>query len=114
MQYIDLHLHSHYSDGVFSPAELVRMAVENNLAAVAICDHDNIDAADEAIDAADIAGIETLTGVELSTVFGEFQDMHLLGYGFDHHHPRLKQALREFQDFRAVRNRKSWKTSTVS
>jgi len=106
MRYIDLHLHSHYSDGVLAPAELIRLASEKNLAAVAICDHDNIEAADEAIAAADRSGIEILSGVELSTVFGEFQDMHLLGYGFDHHHPRLQQALREFQDYRTGRNRK--------
>ncbi|MBN2428740.1 MAG: PHP domain-containing protein [Deltaproteobacteria bacterium] len=106
MPYVDLHLHSHYSDGQSSPTELIRMAAENDLAAVAICDHDNVDATDEAIAAADRAGIEILTGVELSTVFGQFQDLHLLGYGFDHHHPHLRQALREFQDFRATRNRR--------
>jgi hypothetical protein len=106
MPYIDLHLHSHYSDGVFSPAELIHMAAEKSLAAVAICDHDNIDATDEAMAAAQKAGIEYLAGVELSTVFGEFQDLHLLGYGFDHQHPRLRQALREFQDYRTIRNRK--------
>ena len=92
MQCIDLHLHSYYSDGVFAPAELLRMAAETNLAAVAICDHDNIDAVEEALDAANRFEMDFLTGVELSTMYGEFQDLHLLGYGFDHHNPRLKQA----------------------
>ena len=82
------------------------MAAENDLDAVAICDHDNIDATEEAMAAAGRARIEILTGVELSTVFGQFQDLHLLGYGFDHQHPHLRQALGEFQDFRAARNRK--------
>ncbi len=104
MRYVDLHLHSHYSDGLSTPRELIRMAAEKNLAAVAICDHDNVDATDEVFSEGALAGIEVLTGVELSTVFGEFQDLHLLGYGFDHHNLKLKQALKEFQDFRATRN----------
>lgn len=106
MPYVDLHIHSHYSDGMSTPRELIRMAAEKNLAAVAICDHDNIDATDEALYGGALAGIEVLTGVELSTVFGEFQDLHLLGYGFDHHNPELKQALKKFQDFRVTRNLK--------
>ena len=106
MRYVDLHLHSFYSDGVFTPRELIRMAAEKNLAGVAICDHDNIEATDEALCEGALTGIEVISGVELSTVFGEFQDLHLLGYGFDHHNPEFKKALREFQDFREKRNYK--------
>jgi 3',5'-nucleoside bisphosphate phosphatase len=104
MLYVDLHIHSHYSDGISTPRELILMAAEKKLAAVAICDHDNIEATDEALSEGARAGIEVLTGVELSTVYGEFQDLHLLGYGFDHHNSKLKQTLKEFQDFRETRN----------
>ena len=106
MRYVDLHLHSNYSDGVCTPRELIHKAAEKNLAAVAICDHDNIEAVDEALHEGALAGIEVLSGVEFSTVYGEFQDLHLLGYGFDHHDPKLNQALKEFQDFRETRNYK--------
>ena len=43
MKYIDLHTHSVKSDGSMEPAELVRHAKANNLAAIALTDHDNID-----------------------------------------------------------------------
>jgi hypothetical protein len=45
-----------------------------------------------------------LSGVELSVVWEGIEDIHLLGYGFDHHHQGLRQALREFRDFRENRN----------
>jgi predicted metal-dependent phosphoesterase TrpH len=102
--YVDLHLHSTYSDGVHSPAAVVRLAAEEGLAAVALCDHDNIDGIDEAMAAGRERGVEVLSGVELSTVWEDFRDIHLLGYGFDHHHPGLRAALAEFQAFRAGRN----------
>jgi predicted metal-dependent phosphoesterase TrpH len=101
---VDLHLHSSYSDGIHSPAEVVRMAAEAGLAAVAICDHDNIDGIDEAMAAGRELGVEVLSGVELSVVWKSFRDIHLLGYGFDHHNRELAEALREFQDFRERRN----------
>ena len=65
--YVDLHLHSTFSDGVYRPAEVVRLAAEAGLAAVALCDHDNIDGIDEAMTAGREAGVEVLSGVELST-----------------------------------------------
>lgn len=102
--FVDLHLHSTFSDGVYPPAEVVRLAAEAGLAAVALCDHDNIDGIDEAMTAGREAGVEVLSGVELSTVWEDFRDIHLLGYGFDPHHPGLRAALQEFQAFRAGRN----------
>jgi predicted metal-dependent phosphoesterase TrpH len=101
---VDLHLHSSYSDGIHPPAEVVRMAAEVGLAAAAICDHDNIDGIDEAMEAGRAHGVEVLSGVELSVVWESFRDIHLLGYEFDHHHPELSGALREFQDYRESRN----------
>ena len=101
---VDLHLHSSYSDGIHPPAEVVRMASEAGLAAVAVCDHDNIDGIDEAMAAGRNLGVEVLSGVELSVVWTSFRDIHLLGYGFDHHHRELAESLREFQDFRERRN----------
>ncbi len=101
---VDLHLHSTCSDGIYPPEEVVRLASEANLAAISLCDHDNIDGIDGAMAAGARLGVEIITGVELSVVWEDFRDIHLLGYGFDHHHPELKGALREFQDFREGRN----------
>jgi 3',5'-nucleoside bisphosphate phosphatase len=101
---IDLHLHSTCSDGSHAPAEVIRMAAAAGMAAVALCDHDNLDGIDEALAAGAALGVEVLTGVELSVVWEGMEDIHLLGYGFDHHHAGLCRALQEFRDFRERRN----------
>lgn len=101
---VDLHLHSTCSDGLHPPAEVVRLAAEAGLAAIAICDHDNVDGIDAAMAAGAERGVEVLSGVELSTVWEKFSDLHLLGYGFDPHYPELKAALAEFRAFREGRN----------
>ncbi len=103
-RWIDLHLHSTCSDGALSPAELIRRAAAAGLTAVALADHDNVDGIDEALAAGAEAAVEVLPGVELSVVWEDFQDIHLLGYGFDHHHRELQAALREFRAFREGRN----------
>lgn len=101
---VDLHLHSTCSDGVFPPAEVVRLAAQAGLAAAALADHDNIDGIDEAMAAGEELGVEILPAVELSVIYEEFEDIHLLGYGFDHRHPELADALRAFRAFREGRN----------
>lgn len=102
---VDLHIHSTCSDGYYSPEELVDMAVNADLAAIAIADHDNVDAIAAAQKAGAEHGVEVLAGVELSTQWYEYYDMHLLGYGFDPQDPYLNRELSDFQEFRAGRNR---------
>ncbi|BCA79216.1 PHP domain-containing protein [Desulfuromonas sp. AOP6] len=104
MKWVDLHLHSTCSDGLYSPEEVVRRAAEVGLAAVALADHDNIDGIEAAMAAGARLGVEVLSGVELSVVWQGYNDIHLLGYGFDHHCPELVEALTSFQDFRERRN----------
>jgi 3',5'-nucleoside bisphosphate phosphatase len=103
-RFIDLHLHSTCSDGAHAPTAVIRMAADAGLAAVALCDHDNIDGIDEALAAGRVLGVEVLSGVELSVVWEGIEDIHLLGYGFDHQHAGLRRALQEFRDFRENRN----------
>lgn len=103
-QYIDLHLHSTSSDGSYSPEEVMHMAKGIGLSAVALADHDNVDGIDAAMLAGSSLGLEVLTAVELSTQWEEYKDIHLLGYGFDHHNQELEQALACFRDFRERRN----------
>jgi 3',5'-nucleoside bisphosphate phosphatase len=101
---VDLHLHSTCSDGVHDPARLVEMAAAAGLAAIALADHDNIDGIDEAMAAGRLLGVEVLSGVELSVLWESYEDIHLLGYCFDHRHPALRSALQAFRDFRESRN----------
>jgi hypothetical protein len=102
--YVDLHLHTVCSDGSHSPEEVVQMAAEAGLRAVSICDHDALDATDAALAAGEKYGVEVLTGVELSVVWEQYSDVHLLGYGYDHHNQALCRSLKEFRDFRRNRN----------
>lgn len=77
---VDLHLHTHWSDGTFTPEEVVRRSRAANLAAIAITDHDTLTGLEAARRAAG-NGLEILAGVELTAVFGE-KELHVLGYGF--------------------------------
>ncbi|MDA3902197.1 MAG: PHP domain-containing protein [Desulfuromusa sp.] len=104
-EYVDLHLHSTCSDGLFSPEEIVGLAQKAGLVAIALADHDNIDGINHAMQAGVEADIEIITAVELSSQWREYTDMHLLGYGFDYQDPYLIRALAEFQEFRSTRNR---------
>ena len=80
---IDLHIHSSFSDGAFTPSELVALAVKNDVHVIAIADHDSVAGVQEAVVAGEGAGVEVLSAVELSVQFKEWQDVHLLGYGID-------------------------------
>ncbi len=100
----DLHLHTTFSDGLFPPEEIVRLAHESGVSAVAVCDHDNIDGIARARTAAERLQIDVVTGVELSSQWESFRDIHILGYGFDPEHRELRRELADFRDFRERRN----------
>jgi predicted metal-dependent phosphoesterase TrpH len=63
----DLHCHTDQSDGTDSPAELIRLAAETGITALAITDHDTLDGTRMARPLADAAGITLITGIEIST-----------------------------------------------
>jgi predicted metal-dependent phosphoesterase TrpH len=65
---IDLHTHSTASDGTLTPTELVRLAKETGLDAIALTDHDTLGGLDEAMEAGRTYGIEVIPGCELSLV----------------------------------------------
>lgn len=101
---VDLHLHSVFSDGVLTPTELVAEAASLGLRAIALADHDNVDGIPEALAAGCEYGVEIISGVELSVLWQELSDLHLLGYGFDHENAELQKALGEFRAFRSGRS----------
>ena len=73
--HVDLHIHSCYSDGTCTPSEIVLMAKEAGLSAIALTDHDCIDGIEEAEREAKRLGIEFIQGVELSC-----RNIHILAY----------------------------------
>jgi len=73
----DLHTHSHYSDGTFTPAALIDEAERIGLAAVALCDHNTVRGLDEFLLAAQGRSVEAVPGIELSTDYGDIE-LHML------------------------------------
>ena len=102
MRFADLHLHTYFSDGTFSPQELINEAAKAGLSAIAVCDHDIVEGVDPAIEAAEKEGIEVLSGVEL-TAEEAGSEIHILGYLFDHKSQELKTRLQELRERRVER-----------
>ncbi|PSQ73118.1 MAG: phosphoesterase, partial [Bacteroidetes bacterium QH_9_64_21] len=100
--YADLHTHTHCSDGMLSPAALVRRAAERGVQVLAVTDHDTTAGLETAHEAARGRRIELVDGVELS-VEVEGQSVHLLGYGFDPTHEALTDYLAAFSRRRRER-----------
>jgi len=105
MNLIDLHTHSTASDGSYRPAEVVRLAKEGGLKAVALTDHDTTDGLDEALAAGVELGVEVIPGVEISTRFTD-DTMHILGYFLDFKSGKLEERLAVLKQARKDRNPK--------
>lgn len=103
-KYIDLHTHSTCSDGTLTPAEVVKLAKEKGLSAIALTDHDTVDGLNEAIETGSDIGIEVITGIEFSVAADT--EMHLLGLNFDIDCPAIKNILDEMIIQRDLRNYK--------
>jgi 3',5'-nucleoside bisphosphate phosphatase len=82
---VDFHTHSHYSDGVLSPAALVERARGRNVGTLALTDHDTIAGLAEASAACDAAGMRFIAGVELSAQW-RGQAIHVVGLRVDTSH----------------------------
>ncbi len=102
---IDLHIHSTASDGVFTPSEVVHLALEQGLKAIALTDHDTLGGVMEAQQAAAITGLEVIAGVEVNSE-GGWGDLHFLGYYVDPENDLLQERLQEMQSVRVTRARK--------
>jgi len=101
----DLHLHSTASDGAYSPAQLVKMALAKGLGAISLTDHDSTEGIDLALQAAQGTLLEVIPGVEISAEVGS-QESHILGYYIDHRAEPLQERLKAIRDFRRHR---AWK-----
>lgn len=102
---VDLHTHSTASDGSVPPADLPAMGAREGLSAMVLTDHDSVAGVPAFLAAARAAGIEALSGVELSTRF-EFAEIHVIGYGVDLANDALQAGLERIRTSRARRNAK--------
>jgi predicted metal-dependent phosphoesterase TrpH len=101
----DLQSHSAHSDGALAPADVVAHAAAAGLELMSLTDHDTVDGVEEALAAAREHGLRCSPGAELSSVSGEFEDLHVCGYELRHDDPELRDTL---ADFRADRGRRIW------
>ena len=99
MSRIDLHTHTTFSDGSFSPTELVDLATQQGLDILAITDHDTTEGLSEALEATKNLSLELIPGIELSAQF-QNREMHILGYFINLTDPQFQARL---EDLRATR-----------
>ncbi len=96
---IDLHMHTHFSDGRPSPQELITAAAQVGLKTIAITDHDTLRGYQAALPLATEAGIDLIPAVEFTTRWDDYRfpagetDVDVLGYFLDAEHPGLNTLL---------------------
>jgi predicted metal-dependent phosphoesterase TrpH len=92
--FVDLHIHTYFSDGTLSPEEVVRIAKEQGLSMISICDHETIAAYEFLPELCAAAGIKLVQGAEIDVYWHE-QNMHILAYGFDPANKEIRQLMNE-------------------
>ena len=93
MSYADMHIHSKYSDGSYSPEEIVRIAKASNVSLISVCDHNLVQGTLEIMPIAQAAGLRCVPGCEIDAIF-EGRDIHILCYGADFTDERLMSRIR--------------------
>lgn len=102
---VDLHAHTVFSDGLFTPEELVAEAARLKLTAVAITDHDAVGGIDRAVAAGRQLQIEVVPGVEMSCNT-KGVDVHVLAYYIDYQQPAVQEFFEMVRQKRAERAEK--------
>ncbi|GJQ64682.1 MAG: phosphatase [Melioribacteraceae bacterium] len=98
----DLHIHTNFSDGAHSPAEIIQFASTKGLDLISITDHDTIAGLELALELNRDNAIEIINGVELSTYL-DGVEIHLLGYLFDLNNQNFLELLKTLYDGRLNR-----------
>ncbi len=101
---IDLHTHSTFSDGRYTPSQLVAMAAAADIKLLAITDHDSVNGLEEALNAAKSVpnAPQIVKGVEMGSQAGEYS-VHILGYNIDIHNRNLLAKIEEMRHARETR-----------
>ena len=92
MKYVDLHIHSKYSDGELSPIDIIKYAKQNNIECISITDHNTVDAYNYIPKRDDI---KIISGVEVDVE--HTPSIQCLCYGFNQRNPQLISALKSMQ-----------------
>src|ERR1700722_7372347 len=102
MKFADLHLHTNFSDGTFSPEELVLHAQKSGLACIAVTDHASVEGCARAAAACAAVKMEFIPGAELTAERSD-TELHILGYFLDEHNKKLLAEIARFQAVRQNR-----------
>jgi predicted metal-dependent phosphoesterase TrpH len=100
--FADLHMHTYFSDGNFTPEESAGHGKQHGLGAMALTDHDTIEGCERMGAACTALGIEFLTGTELTAEEGG-TEVHLLGYCVALDNEKLRSEIARFQGVRQNR-----------
>lgn len=99
MKYADLHLHTYFSDGTLSPAQIIALAKKSELRCISITDHDSVAAYLSTLPQVDI---EIIPGIELTADFNN-TEVHILGYFIDYAQPWFQEKLSHICQIRMSR-----------
>ena len=97
----DYHIHTYYSDGVFSPEKIVDLALDAGLQAIALTDHDNVlsyNVAQEYLATKEVS-LKLIQGIEVNTLYKDYE-VHILGYFPDVNNSDFKNMLKTQQQAR--------------
>lgn len=102
MKFADLHLHTLFSDGTFTPEELVLHAQKNGLSCIALTDHDTVEGCERAARAAAAVKMDFIPGAELTAEHKD-TEVHIIGYFLDTQNATLLERIAQFQTERQGR-----------
>ncbi|MFH1061726.1 MAG: PHP domain-containing protein [Candidatus Omnitrophota bacterium] len=102
---VDLHVHTNFSDGTFTPEEVVAYALKSKLSAIAITDHDSVAGIEPSKIAAQNTDLEIVAGVELSAEINDFE-IHIVGLLIDYDQEWFIDKLKEIRIARLERMKK--------
>ena len=107
--FVDLHLHTLYSDGKLNVTDTIDIALKKNISLISITDHDTINGVREAIEYSRLKNITCISGIELSCrnensniKFPQDVSIHLLGYNIDYSNLELQNHLNNYHINRRI------------
>lgn len=103
MNIVDLHTHTTYSDGTYTPKELIEYGANKNISAIAITDHDVLGGIEEGKYYGNKLGIEVISGIEVSTEY-QGREIHIVGLFVDEYNKDINSKLNSLRKRRTERN----------
>lgn len=100
--FADLHLHSQFSDGTYTPEEIADRGNRLGFRALSLTDHDTVEGCERMKQACAALGVEFCAGIEL-TAERDHNEVHLLGYFVDTTNKTLLEEIKKFQTVRQSR-----------